>query len=294
MSAFHYRVFGLNIQCPFECPLLQPTDSEPDVMIEFGHIPRDTLPRDHHFLVEVREIATYLIEKGNKITIEAKEGAVLNEIQLFLFGSAMGSLLHQRQLLVLHGCAIEFLEGIVVFVAHSGTGKSTLASCFYQEGFNIFCDDQSVVDVHQGLLVQPGLGQIKLWRQVLEERGLNEKDFKKVYKNDEKYIVPLHQPALKPKPLLAVVELQVAEEYAFEAMKGKSKMEILINHTYRNQYLTEMKLLKQHFSLYDKVSQAILVFKATRPQETASTRDFFHFILQQLEQQGIRKNLQHV
>ncbi len=99
--------------------------------------------------------------------------------------------------------------------------------------------------------------------------------------------MPINQCTLKPRPLLAVVELQIAEEYAFEAVRGKTKMEVLINHTYRNQYLTEMKLLKQHFSLYDKVSQAIFVAKATRPRETESSRDFFKFILQQLELQGI-------
>lgn len=287
MSVFHYRVFGLNIQCPFECPLLQPTDSAPEVIIEFGYIPDKKQLRSNDFLLEIKGIATYLVQNGNRIIIEARESAQLNEIQLFLFGSAMGGLLHQRSLLVLHGCAIEFLEGVVVFVAHSGTGKSTLASCFYQDGFNIFCDDQSVIDVNQDFSVQQGLGQIKLWRNVLEERGLKEQDFQKVYKNDEKYIVPVKQRALKPRPLLAVVELQITQAYSFEGLRGKSKMEVLINHTYRNQYLAEMKLLSQHFSLYDKVSHAIPIFRATRPKETESSRDFFKFILQQLKLQEI-------
>lgn len=288
MSDFYYKVFGLNIKCPFECPLLQAgTAKEVDVSIEFDQHLRDSLLRPNRFLLDIKNIALYLIEDGNKIRIEAVEAAPLNEIQLFLFGSAMGSLLHQRELLVLHGCAVEFLEGIVVFVAHSGTGKSTLASCFYQNGFNVFCDDQSVIDVNRGLLVSPGLGQIKLWREALEGQGLQYGGLQKVYKEQEKYIFPINKQILTSKPLIAVVELEKGPEYLFKPLMGKSKMETLITHTYRNEYLVGMGLLKQHFSLYDKVANTIFVARATRPEKTNSSRDFFEFILQQLKLQGI-------
>ena len=287
MSVFYYKVFGLNIKCPFECPLLQPSTADIDVNIEFGNILHDTPFKPNRFILNIKDIASYLIEDGNRITIEPVESAPLNEIQLFLFGSAMGSLLHQRQLLVLHGCAIEFAAGMVVFVAHSGTGKSTLASCFYQEGFNVFCDDQSVIDVYHGLLIAPGLGQIKLWQDALEAQGLKQTDFQKVYKNQEKYIVPINQKALKPKPLIAVIELQKGSAYAFEPLMGKAKMEMLITHTYRNKYLADMGLLKQHFLLYDEVANNIFAAKATRPDKTESSRDFFQFILHQLKLQEI-------
>ena len=70
MSGFYYRVFGLNIQCPFECPLLQPSSGEMDVIIEFGQISRDLIDSETQFLLTIKGVATYLIEHGNKIIIE--------------------------------------------------------------------------------------------------------------------------------------------------------------------------------------------------------------------------------
>ena len=294
MLVFKYRVFGLNIQCPFECPLLQPTTAIPDIIVEFGQILAGDEALPSRFLLNITNIARYLIENGNKITIEADPAAPLNEIQLFLFGSAMGGLLHQRQLLVLHGCAIEFAQGVVVFVAESGTGKSTLASLFHHQGFRVFCDDQSVIDVNNGLLIEPGLGQIKLWQDAMEEQGLEKTNLKKVYRDHEKYIIPIPQGGLMPKPLIGVIELQVAKQYDFSPLKGKAKMELLINHTYRNHYLAGMGLLKQHFLLYDKVASSIFMAKATRPKKTVSSRDFFELILQQLELHGIHATAQCV
>lgn len=288
MLSFYYRLFGLNIQMPFDCPLLQPAAGKPDVHVTLGSVPEQTKPQKNHFLLTVTGVGKYWIKNGNAITIDVDAGVSEKEVRLFLLGSAMGSLLHQRSLLVLHGCAVEFEQGVVVFVAPSGTGKSTLASHFYRAGFNVFGDDQAVVDVKQGLLISPGLGQIKLWKNILDEQGWEKSGLDKVQNNFEKYIFPVDQKCLKTKKLIAVVELEVGDSYQLNALTGSEKLQVLVKHTYRNQYLSNMGLLQQHFCLCGEVANSVFLAKAIRPQRTESTAEFFSFILQQLKLQGIQ------
>ena len=287
----NYRLFGLNIKLPFTDEVLTATDGAPDVIVEFKKEAPFIESSAHQFHLSVKNVAEYYIENGSHISIiadaDADADAELSSIRLFLLGSAMGSLLHQRQLLVLHGCAVEFAQGVVVFVAESGTGKSTLASHFYQNGFPVFCDDQSVVDVNNHLLVAPGLAQIKLWQHVLNEHNIDNANLQKVHVDHDKYIYPIKQDALQAKPLIAVVELSIDNQYQFKSQQGRDKLNVLVTHTYRNQYLSALNLLQQHFLYCAEVANQVAIFKATRPTITASSAEFFQFILQQLQLQGI-------
>ena len=54
-----------------------------------------------------------------------------SDVRVFLLGSCIGALLHQRGILVLHAGAIHTDKGAVLFTGPWGIGKSTLlaASC---------------------------------------------------------------------------------------------------------------------------------------------------------------------
>jgi len=57
-------------------------------------------------------------------------------------GSAMGALLHQRNILALHAGTIAVNGGSVIFCGPSGIGKSTLAAGFRRRGYpNVAGDD---------------------------------------------------------------------------------------------------------------------------------------------------------
>ena len=66
-------------------------------------------------------------------------------IRLYLLGSAMGVLLHQRGLLPLHANAVEIDGKAFAFMGASGSGKSTLAAWFHDHGYRIIADDVCAV-----------------------------------------------------------------------------------------------------------------------------------------------------
>ena len=135
--------------------------------IAFGTLP-DSLPNvkgkgvcfqatNGKLLLVVPDIAKYLISHGDTVIIDHHPDADDDELRLFLLGSAIGALLHQRDFLVLHANAIVVDGGAVLFMGKSGVGKSTLAAAFNQLGYPIAADDICAIDAgKEQPLLYPG------------------------------------------------------------------------------------------------------------------------------------------
>ncbi len=189
----NYMAYGLRIASELDCPELTPDVSEtPDVVIRYGAVP-ENLPdatakgvryqvSPDQFLLKVDHVANYLVSGGREISIERAPESDDDSIRLFLLGSALGALLHQRELLPLHGSAIKVNDGVCVFVGLSGNGKSTVAAAFRQRGYQVLADDVCVVSIREdGLpLVIPGYPQLKLWADTLKKLEQSTKELRQV------------------------------------------------------------------------------------------------------------------
>jgi hypothetical protein len=100
---------------------------------------------DGEVLLEVTGTARYLVRGGTEILVDRAPGAAERNVRLFLLGSALGILCHQRGLLPLHANAIVVDGGAYAFAGRSGQGKSTLAAHFQQAGYEVLCDDVCTV-----------------------------------------------------------------------------------------------------------------------------------------------------
>ena len=131
--------------------------SAPDLVVRLGSVPHDLeqaqevgvkLPDKRRSLsAEIDQVARYLVSGGCEITVEPHPAADAKDVRLFLLGSAMGALLHQRGVWPLHGSAVAIQHGAVLFVGAKGSGKSTLAGAFHQRGFQVLSDDVCAVTV---------------------------------------------------------------------------------------------------------------------------------------------------
>ena len=94
-----------------------------------------------------------------------------HEVVLFLMGSVMGALLHQRDYLPLHGSAIKTENGAALFLGTSSIGKSTIAAGFQKRGYPILADDLCAVamDKDSRAIVLPGFPRLKLWADALKK-----------------------------------------------------------------------------------------------------------------------------
>jgi hypothetical protein len=278
-----YKAFGLSVKSEIELPELMLVNHLPDIDIVYGNIFENLdnpaysslhfqVSRDK-FLLKVDGVARYLIENGNKITIDRSEGGSNDEIRLYLLGSAFGALIHQRGMLPIHGSAVIFENKCVIFSGKSGAGKSTLAAGFIKKGYKLLADDVCVVtpDKEGCPIVHPGYPQMKLWNDSLEKLGHRTNPLRTVRSGVKKYALPMgiefwNEPAkLKGIYIISTKDSDVIE---IQILKGIEKFEALKNNTYRLSFLKGTGNTEAHFKLIEAVSRHCFAKHITRPSKS--------------------------
>lgn len=280
MKNYIYRVYGLTILSELRLPEL-PTKkkTEPDVLIRYGKVP-DQLPNPigagvlyqaskNDFLFKFNGIAKYRVQQGKYITIQKIDNAAPEEVRLFLLGSAIGALLHQRGLLALHGSCVARDNRGFIFSGNSSVGKSTIAAAFLKNGYSFVADDIAVIDFRPNnkYYIFPGIPHIKLWKDVIQH--LDEKNItEKVRPTLEKYIKPITNPTSFRSVLLEkIIVLSVTNTsiFAVEEVVGAEKFNLLRNNTYRIQYVDKLQQIETHFKNLSKLASGVRVYKVERP-----------------------------
>jgi hypothetical protein len=276
-AAGTYRLFGLNLRSEIGLAGLAPAveGGAADVEVVFGSVPPGEYPPGYSAtadgtLLSVAKVGRYLIRDGREIIVEPAEGASERNVRVFLLGSAIGALLHQRGLLPLHANAINLGRRAVAFSGHSGAGKSTIAAWFHDRGYPILADDVCVIGFDEAgrALAYPGIPRLRLWREALEASGRDAGAYDRSFDDTEKYDVPTASDAkLEPLPLAAVYLLRKAEDgddAAIERLTGVDAVETLMSNTYRGGYLRTIGRTAEHLAACLRVVRAVPVFRAKR------------------------------
>ena len=268
---FHYRAYQINFASDIEFPWIAPTDDDltlPTVTIRRGEVPEflDSQQDNnsyyqvepHRILLKIDGVARYLITHGREITVAPAREAHAETVLLFLLGSAMGALLYQRDLLPLHGSAIETPWGAMVFVGPQGIGKSTLAAHFQRRGYRILSDDVCVLarDGSDHLQVLPAFPKLRLCPDALERLGKSTENLPRARFDGDKFMVPVSTGHC-PRPVsLGTIHLLSASEdpqVNVKPSKGFSRIDHLIANLYRPEYLhgmaSEANILRLAFSI---------------------------------------------
>jgi hypothetical protein len=285
---YNYQAFGLTIVSDLPCPELLPGTGPAQVSIRYGPVP-DNLASNQEdlnsvreqknyfqvnageFLLKLEDVGKYLVLRGEEIIIERAPGVPDNEVRLFLLGSAMAALLHQRGLLPLHACAVEVNGGAAIFVGPSGIGKSTLAGVFHQRDYPIMADDVCVISFSAAgePLVSPAYPQLKLWSDALNLLGKESAGLPVITAGMEKYGLPLKAGfSQQPRPLKWVYELTIGISPALELtpLTGVEKITVLMHHTYRSQLLARDLERRRHFQQCGRAARQCQVSRLARPE----------------------------
>jgi hypothetical protein len=195
-----------------------------------------------------------------------------DDILIFLMGSVMGALLHQRNILVLHGSAIAVNGQSVAFCGPSGIGKSTLAAGFHQRGYRFLADDLCAIAIHDGRpAVIPGFPRLKLWADTLKKLDTCKDKLKSVRwgVSLEKYFLPVDSCQHAPVPLQTVFILKSTNTDKLEItpLQGTEKIDPLIENTYRMRLLHGLGGKKVHFKLCTAVAARTGVSQVIRPDK---------------------------
>lgn len=279
-DALHaYEVFGLVVRSEIELPELLPARGgrDHDVEILRGSFPPLVGEAVHTLgmtaagaLLNVPGAGRYLIRDGREIVVEPAPDATDRNMRLYLLGSAIGALLHQRGILPLHANAMDFGGKAVAFMGASGAGKSTMAAWFHDRGIIVLADDVCAVRFEEGVpFAEPGIPRLRLWRDALEASGRAAAGYDLSFDDAEKYNVPTQTaPARDALPLRAVYLLDEPDpdrgETAIRRLNGAATAEALIANTYRGGYIEMLTESSAHFRACLALAAAVPVFAVSR------------------------------
>jgi hypothetical protein len=176
---------GWRVRSDFPLPELAPWSADnrpPDIFIRLGRVPDrledliDEGPflqvdRGGTCLLRIENVATYLVKgTGNEVVVSPRPSAADAEIRVFLLGSVLGYLCHQRGLLPLHASCVVINGKAVALCGPTGAGKSTAALQLALRGHRVVADDVCVIDARSvGIpLVLPACPRLKLSKDTLD------------------------------------------------------------------------------------------------------------------------------
>jgi len=184
----HYAAFGLNILSDLLLPEL-PAHASGDLSPSPAHITASNhqdwpplMANEHStpslqmatgdWRLELEGIGWFRAQEGETLSYERWDDSVSDrDLRTFLVTSGLAALLIQRGALVLQGTTLVRNGQAVMLLGAPASGKSTLACCLQQEGWQLLSSELSVVS-EQGL-VWPGLQQLKLWHDSAVALGLD-------------------------------------------------------------------------------------------------------------------------
>ena len=229
-------------------------------------------------LLEVPAVGRFRVRPSGEITIAPRPEASEAEIRLFLLGSVLGFICHQRGLLPLHASCVEIDGGAVAFCGPSGMGKSTLALRFVLRGHGVVADDVCVVETGSPARVRPAFPRLKLWRDALEDAALSPEGLERNRHGQDKFHFLTPQAGVRDTlPLSALFLLRRPASGESEGIERLSApldiLAALEAQTFRSQLARALGNNAALFKARAMLSDEVPVYKLTRRPET--TPDFW-------------------
>ncbi|WP_136601135.1 phosphoenolpyruvate carboxykinase (ATP) [Salinigranum halophilum] len=276
----HYSAYGLTIESEVALPELPPIDVDDqsgDVAVRRGDVaPVPGASEEtgtEHFQggpqsckLTYDSIGSFLIEDGSRIVFDPVAPDVVHTkfFRRVIENQALGILLHQRGLLVLHASAIAIDGTAAVFIGPRGAGKSTTAAAFYEQGFPVIADDVVAIRVSSTPpTIVPGVSELRLMPDAAEmmEFGstqLRNQESRKTHHQT--------QPLTEPVQLGRCYVLEQGEPLRIEDLPGTTPFFTILENSYAVALLSETETTSKHFRLTSTFLENVAVKKIHRPQ----------------------------
>lgn len=289
MSSRRYRAYALVFESDVELPEFVPDDTTDgtaaddlaaDVRIEICQVPdeldevegRGVLFQANRnaFLLKMPGIAKYLVLGGDTIRVEPDPQASAHEVRVFMLGSCIGALLHQRSLLVLHAAAFETDRGAVLLAGNSGAGKSTLLGEMLNRGYPMLVDDVCAVEPRGpgDLAVLSGYPRTRLWADAAARLEVDTQHLGRTRPTLEKFerqVPELFCDGSRRFAALYVLSQHNRPETSISRVPPVGAFGEVLRQTYRGVFMDGLAMRAPHFALATSVAQTVPVSSVVRP-----------------------------
>jgi hypothetical protein len=239
---YRHSAFGLRIRSDLQLPEL--TRDLSAATLEGGTAPEITIAEaSHHdwpviqasphstptlamaagdWRLELEGVGWFRAWDGNRLSWERWDDSVSDrDVRTFLVTSGLGALLIQRGALVLNATTLVRYGKALLLLGSPTRGKSTLAWCLLQQGWQLLSSELTVVD-SEGL-VWPGIQQLKLWHDSAVALGLDWQNLSPVRRGLKRYALGRAElpVAANPTPLALIYGLGRRKSTSHKSEKEK-------------------------------------------------------------------------
>jgi len=216
------------------------------------------------YLLDVPEVARYLVEDGRRIRIDSSPSAASGDVIRFLRMTPLAALFFQRGILAFHAAAVAGTYGAVLIAGESGTGKSTLIAALLKMQWNLLADDLVPVDVDANDIpvVFPAFPELRLWPDAMEKLEIENI-------GNEKHILIMGDRFLaSPQPLRAIFRLSVKSDESVEisGIKGAKFFHALSSLSYNSHIGDALLDRVAYMRKVAAITRNNLVFSLRRPR----------------------------
>lgn len=280
---YKYEIFGLNVlsEIPLDCYVSVFEKPDVTICLDDNLGPFDI---DNKYFVYNNSKIKFVIK--NKIVVQIENGnsikvnSLRNDnkiLQLYILGTAMGTIMIQRSEFPLHGASV-FKSGYgISVVGDSGAGKSSLAAGLAKNNWSVLTDDViRIIYENEKPIINCSYPSMKIWDNTAEQLGINLSGSESVTDRDRKFYLRDDQVFKKTKTQLNYVfeisKAEVKEVTILELNKYES-LNTLLRNTYRFNIVEFSNNVVEHFKFITRLSNDIRVFRITRPVEGFTVDD---------------------
>ena len=283
---YHYKAFGLNILSDIQLPELSDGDAQNvvDLQIKSASIKLPVLANtqlyrrgirasfaqdpDENLYLHWKGIASFKAIDGNILMVNTLTDNE-NLISLFTVSEALGLILFQRNMFLLHASAVQVGDEGWCFMGKPGAGKSTTAAAFVKAGCNLLSDDLTAIgfDEKGVAYIVPAYPQLKIWDTTVNGLHYDKSGLQPVSEGVNKF-------AYHPKADFSHERVPLKEVFFLHNARNKKPqvpltpaevpMETLKNFPLPSQLLTR-EALKNHFLQSFQCTKSAKLWKKKRP-----------------------------
>lgn len=280
---YTYSAYDLQIRSVFELPelpLVDPTVSDGGIEIRRDAVEpvpdtvdgtggRRILATPDAVRLTYDSIGSFLVNDGDEIVCDPidEEAEDREFFRRLIQNELLGLLLYQRDHLVLHASAVSVDGDAAMFIGPRGSGKSTTAAAFDDEGYAVLEDDVVAIQFDDDVpTVVPGVPQLRLKSDAAGALGLegtttpSEESWyeKRLLRTDE---IP------DPATLRGCYLLADGDRCTLEPVEGSNQILNLIAQTHARGLLSDTSRSLIHFEQCSRLTELVPVQRLKRPRD---------------------------
>lgn len=290
---FQYRIYGLKMDSdiPFRQLVEDTSDSTPDITLRKSEPADELLELSKKYFFDMdpkfcwfHNATLYCwIEDGNRIFYYPRDNANEEDLRTYILGYGLSMLFYQRNMPAIHCSALRKGEHAMLISGKSGSGKSTMASLFLDNGYDLMADDVLVTKVHDNTVYgYPAFPWTKLQRPIAEKRFPDMSELIYIDEDKDKFLVPWKGEFRTDSAVIDSMFIMIVTppdtETRITEVTGTDKIVLILDNMFPRREILLHKNNPIAVSMAAKLASSLRLYVVSRPDGHDTTDAIYRLI----------------